>query len=84
MPACHPARRFARIRASGTGNHRPVVYTTGLRMPMPSTRLAQRRPQAGTEDGEGRNVRRSPACNRRRDTARRTFRPSPSEEQAND
>lgn len=27
---------------------------------------------------------RSPACNRRRDTARRTFRPSPSEEQAND
>lgn len=41
-------------------------------------------PQAGTEDGEGRNVRRSPACNRRRDTARRTFRPSPSEEQAND
>lgn len=43
-----------------------------------------RPPQAGTEDGEGRNVRRSPACNRRRDTARRTFRPSPSEEQAND
>lgn len=41
-------------------------------------------PQAGTEDGEGRNVRRSPACNRRRDTARRTFRPSPSGEQAND
>ena len=41
-------------------------------------------PQAGTEDGEGRNVRRSPACNRRRDTARRTFRPSPSGEQVND
>lgn len=41
-------------------------------------------PQAGTEDGEGRNVRRPPACNRRRDTARRTFRPSPSGEQAND
>lgn len=43
-----------------------------------------RPPQAGTEDGEGRNVRRPPACNRRRDTAHRTFRPSPSGEQAND
>lgn len=59
MPACHPARRFARIRASGTGNHRPVVYTTGLRMPMPSTRLAQRRPQAGSGPGA------PPSCVRR-------------------
>lgn len=59
MPACHPARRFARIRASGTGNHRPVVYTTGLRMPMPSTRLAQRRPQAGSGPGV------PPSCVRR-------------------
>ena len=43
MPACHPARRFARIRASGTGNHRPVVYTTGLRMPMPARAERMRR-----------------------------------------
>ena len=41
-PACHPGRRFARPRASDTGNHRPAVHTTGLRMPASSTRPAQR------------------------------------------
>ena len=54
------------------------------RPPRPEPGRTPPPPQAGTEDGEGRNVRRSPACNRRRDTARRTFRPSPSGEQVND
>lgn len=74
---------------AGTEKHERTTAGEPPAPPHPHVRHARnpaglRPPQAGTEDGEGRNVRRSPACNRRRDTARRTFRPSPSEEQAND
>ena len=74
---------------AGTEKHERPTAGEPPAPPPPHVRHARtpaglRPPQAGTEDGEGRNVRRSPACNRRRDTARRTFRPSPSEEQAND
>lgn len=74
---------------AGTEKHERTTAGEPPAPPHPHVRHARnpaglRPPQAGTEDGEGRNVRRSPACNRRRDTARRTFRPSPSGEQAND
>lgn len=68
------------------------VIVTAEKGSMPTidqlTRMSETNPDgAGIawHDGNGlHRVRRSPACNRRRDTARRTFRPSPSEEQAND
>lgn len=74
---------------AGTEKHERTTAGEPPAPPHPHVRHARnpaglRPPQAGTEDGEGRNVRRPPACNRRRDTARRTFRPSPSGEQAND
>lgn len=74
---------------AGTEKHERTTAGEPPAPPHPHVRHARnpaglRPPQAGTEDGEGRNVRRSPACNRRRDTARRTFRPSPSGEQVND